>query len=410
MKKPIARLSLLAALALLLALALTAGASAFISAGDGGWFSQGEQPRDLPQRRLHERRHPRLGGGRERHHPRHHGRRRHLERAELGDDATGSSTVAFSDATHGWAVGFGTILATTNGGATWSAQSSGGEDLFGVAFSDASSRLGGGRRRHHPRHHQRRRHLEQAELRDHRDALRRRLQRCHPRLGGGRGRRHPRHHQRRRHLGRAELGDHREPQGRRLSDATHGWAVGGDGPILATTNGGATWSTQNSGTRVPLRRRLQRRHSRLGGGRRRRHPRHHQRRRHLERAELGEQRELFGVAFSDATHGWAVGGDGTILATTTGGVPPAPAAPSIAGLKPASAKRGALVTISGADFGAARGTSAVKFGSTPCTKYVSWSDGRIKCKVPAKAKYGVVKVTVTTTAGKSNALSFRVKR
>ena len=105
-----------------------------------------------------------------------------------------------------------------------------------------------------------------------------------------------------------------------------------------------------------------------------------------------------------------MGEGGTILATTNGGVSPAPAAPSIAGLKPASAKRGALVTISGTDFGAARGTSSVKFGSKKCTKYVSWSDTRIKCRVPAKAKYGVVKVTVTTTAGKSNAMSFKVKR
>jgi photosystem II stability/assembly factor-like uncharacterized protein len=48
--------------------------------------------------------------------------------------------VAFADATHGWAVGAGgTILATTDGGATWAPQTSGtGSDLTGVAFADAT--------------------------------------------------------------------------------------------------------------------------------------------------------------------------------------------------------------------------------------------------------------------------------
>ena len=56
----------------------------------------------------------------------------------------------------------------------------------------------------------------------------------------------------------------------------------------------------------------------------RRHPRHDQRRRHLEAAELGHDRLLYGVAFVNAKHGWVVGRDGTndggiILATTNGG-------------------------------------------------------------------------------------------
>jgi hypothetical protein len=102
------------------------------------------------------------------------------------------------------------------------------------------------------------------------------------------------------------------------------------------------------------------------------------------------------------------GGSATSAASFT--VTLSPTAPSITKLKPTSAKRGALVTISGTDFGAAQGTGAVKFGSKTCTKYVSWSDTQIKCRVPAKAKFGAVKVTVTTKAGKSNARSFAVKR
>jgi hypothetical protein len=151
--------------------------------------------------------------------------------------------------------------------------------------------------------------------------------------------------------------------------------VGSAGAILVTTDGGATWSAQASGTTAPL----------------------------------------YGVAFSDATRGWAVGGGyplaGVILATTNGGFPPAPTAPpKIVKLKPPSAKRGATVTISGSGFGASQGTSTVKFGSKSCATYVSWSAAQITCQVPAKAKYGTVKVTVTTTAGKSNGKSFKVKR
>jgi len=101
---------------------------------------------------------------------------------------------------------------------------------------------------------------------------------------------------------------------------------------------------------------------------------------------------------------------GTITSDTSFTVGTVPPPPSITKLKPGSASRGALVTISGTDFGAARGTSAVKFGSKACTKYVSWSATKIKCRVPMKAKYGVLKVTVTTTAGKSNTMSFTVKR
>jgi hypothetical protein len=84
--------------------------------------------------------------------------------------------------------------------------------------------------------------------------------------------------------------------------------------------------------------------------------------------------------------------------------------PAIIGLKPASGRRSSTVTVTGTGFGAVRGGGAVRFGGTACTKYVSWSDTRITCKVPAKARLGTVKVTVTTAGGVSNARSFRVKR
>jgi len=101
----------------------------------------------------------------------------------------------------------------------------------------------------------------------------------------------------------------------------------------------------------------------------------------------------------------APGGTGTSAASFT-----VIAAPTITKLKPASGRRGAFVTISGTDFGAAQSTGSVQFGSKACTKYVSWSDTQIKCRVPTKAKLGKVKVTVNTAVGNSNAMSFTIKR
>ena len=86
------------------------------------------------------------------------------------------------------------------------------------------------------------------------------------------------------------------------------------------------------------------------------------------------------------------------------------AAPTITRLSPTSGRRGATVTISGTNFGGARGAGSAKFGSKTCTTYVSWSDAQIKCKVPANAAYGSLKVTVKTAAGASLGTSFRVTR
>ena len=58
-----------------------------------------------------------------------------------------------------------------------------------------------------------------------------------------------------------------------------GWAVSGKGTILATRDGGATWTAQKSGT----------------------------------------GQHLYGVDFAGPETGWAVGDRGTILATCDGG-------------------------------------------------------------------------------------------
>ncbi|MEW6554180.1 MAG: IPT/TIG domain-containing protein [Actinomycetota bacterium] len=81
--------------------------------------------------------------------------------------------------------------------------------------------------------------------------------------------------------------------------------------------------------------------------------------------------------------------------------------PSISTISPASNVINSLVTISGDDFGATRGTSKVRFGDVVATYYESWSDTQIVCKVPAGTS-GALTVTVTTPAGESNAYPFKV--
>jgi len=121
------------------------------------------------------------------------------------------------------------------------------------------------------------------------------------------------------------------------------------------------------------------------------------------------------IAFngSGAPADFTVDGDTRIAGTATSAASftvTAPAKPDITKLKPASGKRGAIVTISGSGFGSTQGTSAVKFGSKSCAAYVFWSAAQIKRKVPATAKYGAAGVTLTTAGGTSNARSFTMKR
>ena len=88
----------------------------------------------------------------------------------------------------------------------------------------------------------------------------------------------------------------------------------------------------------------------------------------------------------------------------------APAKPALAKLSRKSGKRGAVVVLTGSGFGARRGTSYVKFGGVQCTRYMSWSDTSIKCKVPSRAAFGKRKVKVVAVTGISNAKRFTVKR
>jgi IPT/TIG domain/Bacterial Ig-like domain (group 2)/Kelch motif/Galactose oxidase, central domain len=79
--------------------------------------------------------------------------------------------------------------------------------------------------------------------------------------------------------------------------------------------------------------------------------------------------------------------------------------PGLASLSPTSGGVGAVVTVTGANFGASQGTSTVKFNSTTAAP-ASWSDTTIVVPVPSGATTGNVTVVVGGTA--SNGISFTV--
>jgi len=105
-----------------------------------------------------------------------------------------------------------------------------------------------------------------------------------------------------------------------FDDVDHGWAVGDHGVIVRTTDGGASWSLQDSGVLVTLRDvwfadgvngwavgdfgTILR--TTNGGA-------------SWVRQISGTTENLMGVSFADAPNGWAVGGGGTVLHTTNGG-------------------------------------------------------------------------------------------
>lgn len=81
--------------------------------------------------------------------------------------------------------------------------------------------------------------------------------------------------------------------------------------------------------------------------------------------------------------------------------------PTITSISPTSALPGALVTINGANFGSSQGSSYVSFGTVKATDYVSWSETRIDCRVPAVSP-GSVLLSVSRSEGSSNAVPFLV--
>ncbi len=81
--------------------------------------------------------------------------------------------------------------------------------------------------------------------------------------------------------------------------------------------------------------------------------------------------------------------------------------PALTGLSPSRGRVGATITIKGAGFGATRGKSVVKFGSKSAGTYVSWTNTKIRVKVPRLSK-GAKTVTVTVGGAKSNGKKLKV--
>jgi len=156
--------------------------------------------------------------------------------------------VDFLDGDHGWVAELGgDILATTDGGATWSAQKSGTDrNLQDVAFADASHgwAVGGG----------------SGDINAKDSTV------IHTSDGGARWQ-------------LQKTGTQEILHAVAVADALHAWAVGDAGTIVSTVDGGEHWSAQSSHTTM----------------------------------------SLYGVASADAMHAWAVGSKGTVLATTDGG-------------------------------------------------------------------------------------------
>jgi hypothetical protein len=85
-----------------------------------------------------------------------------------------------------------------------------------------------------------------------------------------------------------------------------------------------------------------------------------------------------------------------------------PAAPPVLrDMTPRRGRFGTVVTLTGAHFGKVRGAGRVLFGAKAATSYVSWTSTKIKVRVPTGTAQGLVKVTVRTVAGRSQAIAFR---
>ncbi len=82
------------------------------------------------------------------------------------------------------------------------------------------------------------------------------------------------------------------------------------------------------------------------------------------------------------------------------------ASPWIRSVTPQSGRTSTLITVSGSNFGSARGSSSVRVGSTTISSYSAWSSSSIKFRIPVNTRSGAV--TVRTPEGTSNSLALEV--
>ena len=80
--------------------------------------------------------------------------------------------------------------------------------------------------------------------------------------------------------------------------------------------------------------------------------------------------------------------------------------PWVRSISPRSGRTNALVTVTGSNFGAARGNSSVRIGGTPVSSYSSWSNTAINLRIPVNARPGGL--AVWTSEGRSNSIHLEV--
>ena len=83
-------------------------------------------------------------------------------------------------------------------------------------------------------------------------------------------------------------------------------------------------------------------------------------------------------------------------------------APQISSVSPRQVKYNQVVTVTGSNFGSSRGSSTVRIGSVaiPSSALASWSNTRIRFRVPTNMRSG--NVTVRTSVGTSNAIRLEI--
>ena len=80
--------------------------------------------------------------------------------------------------------------------------------------------------------------------------------------------------------------------------------------------------------------------------------------------------------------------------------------PWVRSISPRSARTNTLVTVTGSNFGTARGSGSVRIGSLTISSYTSWSNSTIRFRIPENTRSG--NLTVRTSEGTSNSVSLEI--
>ena len=80
--------------------------------------------------------------------------------------------------------------------------------------------------------------------------------------------------------------------------------------------------------------------------------------------------------------------------------------PWISNVSPQTGRTNTVVTVNGGNFGSSRGSSYVRIGSVTISSFTSWSNSRIRFRIPVNTPPG--NLTVRTSQGTSNAIRLQI--